>query len=90
MLDLAWIGIAIQIMGSLNSLLQIAEKAFDGIADSGAQKKEMVMQAIHAIVEGIDDFVLTPKIWARLEAIFSPVIDLMCSFLFPHKKKEAA
>jgi len=83
---LLWIGIVGAVMKALKELMVIAEKAFDGIPDSGEQKKQMVMDAIHALVDGIDDFVLTPEIWARIEAIFNPIIDLFCTFFFPHKK----
>ena len=55
---MAWIGILLKLMAALPELLSVAEKAFDGIEDSGKEKKKMVMTAVKAIVVamlGVDD-----------------------------------
>jgi hypothetical protein len=85
---LTWIPIILSIIKGIGELIKIAEKAFDGIPDSGAQKKAMVMEAVHTIVDSLDDLTLTPEIWARIESIVSPFIDMLCSFVFKSNKKE--
>jgi len=74
-----WILLAMQIIAKLPELLKIAERAFDDIPDSGAQKKEMVLATVRAIVSGI----IGDSSYARVEKIVIPVIDIMCVFLFP-------
>jgi hypothetical protein len=80
---MAWIGIILQILKALPELLKVAEKAFDGVPDSGKEKKEMVLTAVRAIVVallGVDD----KKTIQLIEDIISPIINIMCQFLFPH------
>jgi hypothetical protein len=81
---MAWIGILLKLMAALPDLLKVAEKAFDGIPDSGAEKKKMVLVAVKAIVVamlGVDD----AKTIKLIENIISPLINIMCGFLFPHE-----
>ena len=79
---MGWITLAIQILGQLPKLLKIAEKAFDKEPDSGAQKKEMVLETVKAIAIGV----LGDKGWDKVDGIVNPVIDVMCYFFFPKDK----
>jgi hypothetical protein len=82
---MAWIGIILQILKALPELLKVAEKAFDEIPDSGKEKKQMVLTAVRAIVVallGVDD----KKTIQLIEDIISPIINIMCGFLFPHNE----
>ena len=79
---MGWITLAIQILGQLPKLLKIAEKAFDKEPDSGAQKKEMVLETVKAISIGV----LGDKGWDKVDGIVNPVIDVMCYFFFPKDK----
>jgi len=80
-----WVLLALQILKKLPELLKVAEQAFDGIPDSGEQKKQMVITTVQAIVSGV----LGDSMWVKIEKVVNPVIDIMCVFLFP-KDKEAA
>ena len=84
---MAWIAIVLKLIPAVIKLMKIAEQAFDGIPDSGVEKKEMVIQAIKAIVEGLSGIVLTPEMWAKIESTISAIIDLACIFLFPKEAK---
>jgi len=79
-----WVLLALQILKKLPELLKVAEQAFDGIPDSGEQKKQMVITTVQAIVSGV----LGDSMWVKIEKVVNPVIDIMCVFLFP-KDKEA-
>ena len=79
---MGWITLALQILAQLPKLLKIAEKAFDGESESGAQKKEMVLETVKAISIGV----LGDKGWDKVDGIVNPVIDVMCYFFFPKDK----
>jgi len=79
---IGWFALTIQLLKKLPELLKIAEEAFDDIPDSGAEKKEMVTAAINAIVSGV----IGDEVWERVKKIIFPIIDIMCSFFFPHIK----
>lgn len=81
---MTWITLVIQIIKKLPELLDIAEKAFDDIPDSGEQKKEMVMAAVEAIVSAV----IGDAVWERIEKIVTAIIDILCSFIFPNDKKK--
>lgn len=84
-----WILIAMQLLAKLPALMMVAEKAFDDIPDSGAEKKEMVMTAAKAIAGGILGISTggQAETWARIEKIINPAIDIMCTFLFPNSEE---
>jgi hypothetical protein len=82
-----WIGIILKIIPMIAKLMKIAEQAFDGVKDSGAQKKQMVMDAIKAITEAALGSAFTQELWAKIEKVLSPIIDIAASFLFPHDEK---
>ena len=81
-----WISLAIRLIPKAIELIKIAEKLFDSVPDSGAQKKEYVMQAIRAIVEGLSGITGTQEMWDKIQEAISPVIDIACYFLFPKEK----
>jgi hypothetical protein len=86
---MSWISLVLQILKALPKLITVAEQAFDGVPDSGADKKRMVKTAVHAIVSSIlgvssggqDDT------WKKIAGIIDPVIDIMCMFLFPKDRE---
>jgi len=82
-----WFAVVMMVMKCLGDILKAAEEAFKGIPESGATKKQWAMAMIHIAIEGIDDFVLTPEIWDRIEKLISPAIDIACMFLFPNEEK---
>ena len=88
---MSWVLIAFQILAKLPTLLVVAEQAFDDVPDSGAQKKEMVLTTARAIVEGMLGISTggQAELWTRVERIISPAVDIMCSFIFPEKKRGA-
>ena len=84
-----WVSLIFRLIPLVSKLMILAEKAFDDIPESGAQKKQMVMDTIRAIVEGLSGVVLTPDMWAKIEAILSALVDIVCPFLFPDGKEAA-
>lgn len=81
---MSWFSVAIKVLRKLPELLNIAEKAFDDVPDSGAQKKEMVMATVQTIAIGV----LGEDGWDKIDGIVKPVIDIMCFFFFPNDKKK--
>jgi hypothetical protein len=79
-----WIMLVLQIIKRLPELLQVAEKAFDDVPDSGAQKKEMVMTTVRAIVSAV----IGDVFWEKIEGIATALIDILCSFIFPNDKNK--
>ena len=69
--------------------MKIAEEAFDGIEDSGARKKEMVLAAVESLVDAVSGVTGgKSEIWEKIKGPISIFIDLACSFIFPNNKKE--
>jgi hypothetical protein len=81
---MAWIGIVLKILAALPALLKVAEKAFDGVPDSGKEKKEMVMTTVKTIVGAMLSIDGDDKTWKTIEAIVDPIVDIMCKIFFPH------
>ncbi len=81
-----WIGIVLKIIPMVAKLMKIAEQAFDGVKDSGAQKKQMVMDAIKAITEAALGNAFSQELWAKIEKVLSPIIDIAATFLFGSKE----
>ena len=84
---MAWIAIVLKLIPAVIKLMKIAEQAFDDVPDSGAEKKDMVIQAIKATVEGLSGVTLTPEMWEKIESTISAIIDVICIFLFPKAAK---
>jgi lipoate synthase len=81
-----WIGLIFKLIPLVSKLMVLAERAFDDVPESGAQKKQMVMETIRTIVESLSGVVLTADMWAKIEAILSALVDIVCPFLFPKEK----
>ena len=81
-----WVSLIFKLIPLVSKLMILAEKAFDDIPESGAQKKQMVMDTVKAIVEGLSGVVLTPELWAKIESILSVLVDIVCPFLFDEEK----
>lgn len=83
---MGWFLIALRVIPKLVTLMKIAEKLFDDIPDSGAQKKEYVVAAIKAIVEGITGFTGAEwdNIWNKVYESIVALIDIFASLLFSH------
>ena len=81
-----WIIIVLQLIPTVMRLMVVAEQAFDGVEDSGAEKKSYVMEAVKAIAEGLSGFTGSAELWAKIETVISPLIDIACLVLFKDKK----
>ena len=81
-----WVSLIFKLIPLVSKLMILAEKAFDDIPESGAQKKQMVMDTVKAIVEGLSGVVLTPELWVKIESILSVLVDIVCPFLFDEEK----
>ena len=84
---MTWIGIVLRLIPMIVKLMGIAEQAFDSIPDSGTQKKQMVIEAVRALVEGLSGVTFTPELWSKILDVIIPMIDIAASFLFPSEKK---
>ena len=69
----------------------IAEKAFDNVPDSGAEKKALVTNAVKAVLGGVGAISTggQAETFARVEAPVSEIIDSAASIMFPSTKKLA-
>ena len=86
-----WIGIFIKVIPFIHTMMDIAEKMFDDIPDSGAEKKAMVLEAVKSLIQTL--LVLTSeedfeKIWVKIEKPISILINATCLVLFPHMDDE--
>jgi hypothetical protein len=82
-----WFTIVFKLFGTLVDLAKIAEQLFDDQPDTGEQKKQFVMDAVKALVQGMTGIVFTEELWAKIEKACSMVIDTVCVFMFDSKKK---
>jgi len=84
-----WISIALQALKILPEIMTVVEKAFDGIPDSGADKKQMVKTVVQSVVTAVTGVSTGGQAdtWKMIERIIDPAIDIVCSFLFPNEKK---
>ena len=85
---MSWLATFLQVLPSVIQLMAVAEKAFDKKPDSGAEKKQMVMGATKAMVDGLQTVSKggQKETWNKLEAPLNGAIDAACDFLF---KKDA-
>jgi len=80
---MAWIGIVIQLIPVVISLMRIVEGLLgDG---TGEQKKAYVMAAVKALFDAAEA-VHDSDMWNKVESAISPLIDFACGFLFPKEK----
>lgn len=84
---MGWISLVIRLIPKVIELMGIAEKLFDDIPESGAQKKEYVMAAVKAIVEGISGISGSEEMWKKVQTALTSLIDIAAYFLFPHEDK---
>lgn len=83
---MAWITILLKAIPFVMKLIQLAERAFDDIPDSGEQKKKMVMQGFQAAFDMVVGSSTggQKETWEKLEPIISSFVDMACGFLFPN------
>jgi len=81
---MTWINILINAIPFVMKLIELAEKAFDGVPESGPEKKQMVLTAFQAAFDTVIGSSTggQKETWERLEPIISSLIDLACGFLF--------
>jgi len=65
----------------------IAEKAFDGVPDSGAEKKTLVTDAVKAVVGGVGAVSTggQAETFDRIAPTVSVMIDGAAAIMFPNK-----
>ena len=87
---MGWLLIVLRLIPQVVKLMKIAEKLFDDVLDSGAQKKEYVLAAIKAIVEGITGFTGDEwdVIWNKIYEAVDGLINIFAIFLFPHDETD--
>lgn len=81
-----WLTALIQIIPLVIYLMKIAEEAFDKQPDSGAEKKQFVMDALKAALTAIAGLSTGGQkaTWEMLSGPIGLVIDAVCGLLFPH------
>jgi hypothetical protein len=84
---MTWIQILFKAIPFVMEMIQLAEKAFDDVPDSGAEKKAMVMQAVQAAFDTVVGSSTggQKETWERLRPIIESLIDMACGFIFPHE-----
>ena len=85
-----WVKMVFRLIPMVVKLMALAEQAFDGIPESGEQKKQRVMDAVKAVLGVMIDVSSGGQqdTWKMLEPIISKMIDLVCDFLFPHDEDD--
>ena len=83
---MAWLTLLLKLIPTIIQLMAFAEKAFDGVPDSGAQKKAMVVGTAKAVVEGIASVSTggQKETWNEIAEPISTVIDGAASIMFPN------
>jgi len=83
-----WIMLAFNIIAELPVILKIVEKAFDGVPDSGAEKKKMAKEMAKAIIRGMSGISGSDLdgILKKVDVLVDPLIDLMCAVFFPKEE----
>lgn len=78
--------ILLKLLPTLFQLMGIAEKAFDGVPDSGAEKKALVTDAAKAILGGVE--ALSTGGQAATYDVVAPVVSTMidsaAGIMFPN------
>jgi len=84
-----WIMLAFNVIAELPGILKIVEKAFDGIHDSSAEKKQMAKEMVKAVIRGLTGASSADldALLKKIDAIVDPLIDLLCAVFF---KKETS
>lgn len=87
---MGWITVLFAALSFATKMIPVAEKAFDDVADSGEQKKEMVMTGVEALVNTIEGVSTggQAKTWNRIEEPIGECIDAACDVLFPHEERK--
>ena len=81
---MSYLTIIIKLVPFAIKMMGIAEKLFDDMPESGAQKKVMVMSAVEGLFEAVLSVSSTSnrEIWQRIEPAISGIIDAACGFMF--------
>ena len=79
----------LKLLPMIFQLVGIAEKAFDGVPDSGAEKKSLVTAAAKAVVGGVGAISTggQAETFDRIAPTVSVMIDSAASIMFPNKKQ---
>ena len=87
---MAWIGIILKLIPMVIKLMTLAEQAFDGIQESGEQKKQMVLEAVQAVFDALVGASTggQKETWEKIRPIISSVIDIVCGILFSKEESK--
>jgi len=84
-----WIGVALKVLLQLPAILQAVENAADGESGLSNEKKDLAKVIIKVLVSGflgVSNADLD-KILKSVYTLVDPVIDILCSVLFPHNQE---
>ena len=74
-----WLALAIRMIPKMIELIKAAEKLFDDQPDSGPEKKQYVMQALQAIIEGASGGAGDPTMWEKIQGALDPVLERLAA-----------
>lgn len=82
-----WFQIIVKAIPFVVQMIQLAEKAFDDIPESGEQKKAMVVQAVQVVFDTVIGSSTggQKETWKKLRPIVENLIDIAVRFIFPHE-----
>jgi hypothetical protein len=86
----SYVTLAMKLMPLVTDLVVIAEKLFDDVPESGADKKAMVMSGIKSVFSAMISVSTGGQqdTWSRLEPFVSQIVDSICSVLFPDAEEK--
>lgn len=82
-----WLTVLIKLVPTILSLMGLAEKLFEEKPQSGAEKKNFVIQVIQALIGGAGA-VLTggaADTWSQIQGPIGTIIDAAAALKFPHE-----
>jgi len=84
---MTWFQILIKAIPFVMEMIQLAERAFDDVPDSGAEKKAMVLQAVQSAFDVVVGSSTggQKETWERLRPVIENLIDMAVGFVFPHE-----
>ena len=82
-----WLTVFLKLVPTILSLVPLAEKLFADKPQSGAEKKDFVIQVLEALVVGAGAVFTggAADTWSQIAGPISTIIDAAAALKFPHK-----
>ena len=82
-----WLTVLLKLVPTILSLMTLAEKLFVEKPQSGAEKKDFVIQVLQALVGGAGAVFTggAANTWSQVQGPISTIIDAAAALKFPHE-----